>query len=162
MKDLLGDGFYKKINFSTVLYFIDKLPLSKTVYRFLMSTWKTCLASSLMNIWFGAFTQLRLESQNDKKCDIFEELALVTNYGNIDSVESTYNLKSSYLLCQTKSLRLWSILSKESCTSKSQAPWFKTLHHVIKIEPNNIEPNNIGHYSLNLWVVNQRSRGFEL
>jgi hypothetical protein len=66
-----------------------------------------------MNIWFGAFTQLWLGSQNDKKCDIFEELALVTNNGNIESVESTYNLKSSYLLCQNKSLCLWSILSKE-------------------------------------------------
>jgi hypothetical protein len=36
----------------------------------------------------GAFSQLRLESQNDKKCDTFEELALVTNNGNIEFVES--------------------------------------------------------------------------
>ena len=47
----------------------------------------------------GAFSQLRLESQNDKKCDNFEE-ALVTNNGNIESVECAYHLKS-YLLCKT-------------------------------------------------------------
>jgi hypothetical protein len=33
-----------------------------------------------------------------KKVDNFEELALVTNNGNIEFVERTYNLKS-YLLC---------------------------------------------------------------
>ena len=35
---------------------------------------------------WDAFSQLRLESQNDKKCDNFEE-ALITNNGNIEFVE---------------------------------------------------------------------------
>jgi hypothetical protein len=40
-------------------------------------------------------------AQNDKKCDNFVELALVTNNGNFEFVENTgtYNVKS-YLLCQ--------------------------------------------------------------
>jgi hypothetical protein len=40
------------------------------------------------------------EGQNDKKCDKFVELALLTNNGNIELLESTYNLKP-YLLRQT-------------------------------------------------------------
>jgi hypothetical protein len=87
-------------------------------------------------------------AQNDKKCDNFVELALVTNNGNFEFVENTgtYNVKS-YLLCQIisfsttansqiaisrqmailfKLLCLWSIYHRKSC--KSQASCFDTLH----------------------------------
>jgi hypothetical protein len=79
VKDLLGDGFYKKINFSTVLYFIDKLSLSKTVYKVFDEHMKNVLSKFPHEylVPIGAFTQLRLESQNDKKCDTFEKLSQI-------------------------------------------------------------------------------------
>ena len=48
---------------------------------------------------WGAFSQLRLESQNDKKCDNFEE-ALVIN-----TVMATLNLLNVHIIILLKSYR---------------------------------------------------------
>jgi hypothetical protein len=56
--------------------------------------------------YYGAFSQLRLRSQNDKKCDNFVELELVTNNGNIEFVEITHNM-NSYLSQWRSKLDNW-------------------------------------------------------
>ena len=88
---------------------------------------------------WGAFSELQLESQNDKKCDNFEE-ALVTNNGNIEFVECAYYLKS-YLLCQTISTTanshyvydLSNLVTGKVVMSviQLQASCFDALHYVM-------------------------------
>jgi hypothetical protein len=88
-----------------------------------------------------AFSQLWLYSQNDKKCDNFEELALVIQTLNLLKV---YVLIWSHICCvkpyrhfrlpQTAKLHwdimsVWSIYHRKGC--KSQTWCFDTLHHII-------------------------------
>ena len=67
---------------------------------------------SRSRLW-GAFSQLRLKSQDDKKCYNFEE-ALVTNNGNIEFVECAYHLKS-YVVSNHFGYCKWPNCNKSLC-----------------------------------------------